>query len=247
MRALTSALRRGPTLGRIAATDRPPGYIVFRQELATGGSEDDVIAVNPHSYPSVQGLVNELYLAFLTDQVAPFKFGRDWVLEGPGGFFLAPWSWLVHGTMGPAHLERDAWAPRTPAECGMFSQTVWRVVRPDWSALFGLALNDHRLLYLAQHGSAKQRPIVRELELTGFLENVPIEQIDPGAYRMMAVFNRRLFDLEEGDCGPSASRRSAAAFSQTTKPIVSGEWVGSMSAWILGVHGVPTASRDETM
>src|SRR5207245_2816332 len=52
----------------------PHGYLSIELD------EGNIVAVRPKSYQSLQSLLNELYLAYLSDRYEPFTYGKDWIL-----------------------------------------------------------------------------------------------------------------------------------------------------------------------
>ncbi|MGZ6389633.1 MAG: toll/interleukin-1 receptor domain-containing protein [Ktedonobacterales bacterium] len=122
----------------------PPlaGYVSIA--LADGRT----VAFRAGAYPTVQTLLNALYLGYLREVYRPFTYGRDWLLantlrERQEMHVLAvPWSWLQHTARATplSQSERD-WDAVPLDTYGLAGGTVWAVQAPPPVAM-GVATNN---------------------------------------------------------------------------------------------------------
>jgi hypothetical protein len=122
----------------------PPlaGYVSI--SLADGRT----VAFRAAAYPSVQELLNALYLGYLRDVYRPFTYGRDCLLvnqtrERQELYVLAvPWGWLQPATrQQPLSQAQRDWDAVPLDTYGLAAGTVWSVLAPPPVAL-GVATNN---------------------------------------------------------------------------------------------------------
>lgn len=107
------------------------------------------VAFRAGAYPTMQALLNALYLGYLRDVYRPFTYGRDWLLASTTPDLLeelhvlaVPLRWLERAARAQplSQLERD-WDAVSLAIYGLASGTMWAVVTPPRAAL-GVATNN---------------------------------------------------------------------------------------------------------
>jgi hypothetical protein len=115
----------------------------FRENL-------QVIAANPHSYDSLEQLLNDLYSKYLRQRYTEYTYGRDWVLARPSTYvslLALPWQWLLHKRQRllidviDNYLERS-----TPLHSYGLDRNVWAIVDGAFDSAYGLwTSNDHAI------------------------------------------------------------------------------------------------------
>jgi len=104
---------------------------------------NQVIAAKISAYPSVEGLLYDLYTSYLREIYEPFTYGKDWVLAKPHAMvtlLALPWQWLQHKRarrlMDVIPQYRTQVTP--PGTICLHSESVWAVVDQGFEQACGL-------------------------------------------------------------------------------------------------------------
>jgi hypothetical protein len=138
---------------------------------------------------SVQQLLDELYVCYLRSEFEPFTYGKGWVLISYPildclSTVLAPWSWLSN-TQNTIRQSEDAWGGSTPLnDARVTDGSMWLVVRPNTISPFGIAIDDIRVIDVAQ-----RYPKAKFLLEKFLTVHDPAESIPHNLYRFVVVGN----------------------------------------------------------
>jgi TIR domain len=137
--------RLAPRQAVLASAWPPPaGYVSIA--LPDGRT----VAFRAATYPTVQALLNALYLDYLRDTHRPFTYGRDWLLASTTPWreelhvLAVPWGWLRPASRGqPLSPSDPNWDAVPLGTGGLAAGTAWTVLAPPTAAL-GIATNNAR-------------------------------------------------------------------------------------------------------
>lgn len=190
----------------------PPGYISIVKE-----KEGRTIALKPTLFQSLEALLDDLYLSYLSNQYEPDTYGSSWILASRTDLFqrlIAPWNWLLPVNRNkPTSLYSQGWQSLSPETYGLTANTTWEIINPSALSAFGLVTNEKRV---ADYSSSIQgsKSLYRLLSLTFhthhvkrvfpffnanlFSRVVPPETIKPDDYRYAFIFTAFAASLKDG-------------------------------------------------
>lgn len=135
--------RLAPQHAVVARTwPHPAGYVSV---ALTDGRN---VAFRAAAYPTLQALLNALYLEYLRDTHRPFTYGRDWLLASTSPWereelhvLAVPWDWLRPASRAqPLSRLEPNWDAVPLERYGLVAGTAWAVLAPPTAAL-GIATN----------------------------------------------------------------------------------------------------------
>jgi hypothetical protein len=158
--------------------------------------DERAVLVDPEAYPSVQALLDELYVGHLRELIPPGTYGARWVLQERGASLnpsriAVPWRWLLCEDAVTSY--EPFWARSPLKEHSLVAGSVWIVRELDKAdrhghhlrpTAYGLAVNSDALLQEIMTGPGKQPLWTID---AGFLEKAPLTTIEMGIYRHLLV------------------------------------------------------------
>lgn len=186
---LTAELReQQPRLFLTDHTDHYPGRVSIELPKGVGSG---VVSVYTPAYPSLQSLLDELYMRFLSSHYAPRSYGREWIIANVSSEWLnnliTTWDWITKRDAISA-LDQN-WASSPPESWGLGAGSSWGILDHDLSSrfVFGLAVADSRLFHMSPYDLAKRLLTAYYSDTIGPVEVVDPRQVKPNEYPWSAV------------------------------------------------------------
>jgi hypothetical protein len=138
----------------------PQGYL----SVAIG--KKDAVALRLNSYQSLQSLLDDLFVEYLTEKYRPFSNGKEWIITSwvsQVRRLLVPWNWLVENRSPtgwvnehqPLFRSNPTWQLRSLETYGLVENTHWGIIDTFPIRAFGVVTNDPSigdyLLHRAAH------------------------------------------------------------------------------------------------
>lgn len=168
----------------------------------------DVARLDPSAFDQAQGLLNHLYMTYLTDWFPPLTYGSEWLLVNLDTRRIAvPWEWLTVSDLyqaSLAHMNRS-WAALSTENFGFLTGSRWAVWEARRVRAVGFVTNDHRLeqRLMTAYGSRELMLLLSDQCLKP-LSPAEIDVRQFAAHRVMAVtgtsYNRVAFVPTGKDC-----------------------------------------------
>lgn len=163
--------------------------------------KEQMVVFDPKAYPTTQGILDDLFMSYLSSRVGPLSYGKEWIIQGRSmkekgrginpDRIIAPWSFVEVGWSRPIAEYDISWAMRAPSQYDLVGGSVWDIKwarNIDMGSLYGqplgLAVNSDDLYETAMYGDGKQ-PIL--LEVAGYLERAKVQDVDLKRYRHAIV------------------------------------------------------------
>jgi TIR domain len=182
-----------------------PGYVSV--QLDNQRTDQDTTAVfHASAYGSLQALLDDLYMHYLSERFEPVTYGREWVLledwVHPEIFkseylphrginpqrLVLPWQWLRNHPATETASLTPRWGHSPLSDHDIFPQselTVCGLLENDFAGqVYGIAVNSRALYREILIGDGKQPLSVWR---AGFVEVAPVEQINASKYRYLAL------------------------------------------------------------
>ena len=172
----------------IGSVSLPPGFAsieLTEGDDATWEEGGSAVFVRTSDYSSIQALLDDLYLHYLTDRFKPLTYGSIWIMQEESLSYdrlLVPWSWLL--TRQSSSEMEHRWLHQTSlSECGLVPRSSWRIRDTSNIEAMGVAVNDERI-WRAMRSSAKATYFFRR---HGILLDQPVARVSSD-YRFRFVF-----------------------------------------------------------
>lgn len=165
---------------------------------------EQMVVIDPRAYTSVAQMLDDLFMAYLSNRVRPITYGKEWIIQGRArptrginpDRIVAPWSFLRHRWTRPIAEYDSGWGGTSLQTFDMIAGSVWKI---KWAANrdsdesfrvydepIGLAVQSDALFEAVMCGEGKQPA---SLEMAGYLECADFEQVDPCDYRHAIVIS----------------------------------------------------------
>jgi hypothetical protein len=191
-----------------------PDYASIDLPIASQYPESLTIYINPESYESINALLDDLFINYLSAFVKPYSYGQEWMLVGQSfrALYLAPWDW-IHHVEKPIHNIDPNWAINTSLhEQEIHPSTDWKIEIYDNgseeefsdSGFYGVALNDEIIADTLLSNPKAIHLLYRD----EYLHPCDLEQLNPQEYKFKYVFQDWLEIGLKGNILKSTGKKS---------------------------------------
>jgi hypothetical protein len=166
-------MERLPNGDLISLDPDVPGY-------ATIQVDDNVcIAIDPHAYDTLGGLLDDLYVEYLQEEFQPYRYGDEWILrEEKTNVVPVPLEWAERAPCPLSKVGDGRWQyETTPAVQRIVGSSQWIISRIKPSDVFAaMAIKDERILKtVLQNRKLRTYPDM-------LLSQVAVQDIDRSAF-----------------------------------------------------------------
>lgn len=159
------------------------------------------IILDPKVYPSIQSLLNDLFVSYFSKLYSPYSYGEEWLLVGQGGRnrrqILVPLEWIENPGSSVNHLNSQWAVSKLPSQHNIVPGSRWKVLEKDEIAeatygLFAVASNSAQLIELLMSNPKAMYSFVR-----GGGTRCSLKDFDPQNYRHICVVSGGVPFMEE--------------------------------------------------